>query len=88
MRGRARGELLVLEGVAGELRGNVDELGKELVLKSNIKDVCALLDTKAGIADVNKALTEVHKELDMKAGSTELRSSLNDQALINEALCA
>lgn len=77
-----------MEGVAGELRGNVDELGKELVLKSNIKDVCALLDTKAGIEDVNKALTEVHKELDMKAGSTELRGSLNDQALINEALCA
>lgn len=35
-----------------------------MLLKANIKDVCTLLDTKCKIDDVNKALTEIHKELD------------------------
>lgn len=32
--------------------------------KSNIKDVCALLDTKSNIEDVNKAFQEMHEEVE------------------------
>jgi len=32
--------------------------------KSNIKDVCALLDTKSNTDEVNKALDEIHHEMD------------------------
>ena len=39
------------------------------------------------IDDVNKALMDVHKELDTKAGQDELTNIVNDQALINESLC-
>ena len=37
------------------------------MLKANIKDVCTLLDTKPNIENVNKALTQIHKELDIKS---------------------
>ena len=34
--------------------------------KSNIKDVCALLDMKSNIEDVNKAFQEMHEEVENK----------------------
>lgn len=40
---------------------------KELMMKANIKDVSTIIDKKASIDDVNKALIEVHKELDLKS---------------------
>ena len=58
------------------------------MMKANIKDVSTIIDKKASIDDVNKALIEVHKELDLKSSQQEVTASLNDQALINEALCA
>jgi len=69
------------------LRKHVDELQKDILLKANIKDVCTLLDTKSNIDDVNKALVEIHKELDLKSNQEEIHSVVNDQALINESLC-
>ncbi len=36
---------------------------------------------------MNKALVEIHKELDQKTNADEFRNVLNDQALINETLC-
>ena len=69
-------------------KGAVEDINKELLMKSSVKDVCALLDMKANIDDVNKALSEIHKDLDGKAHGEELTGALNDQALINEALCS
>ena len=71
-----------------------------LVQKSNIKDVCALLDMKSSknkqiififsidIEDVNKALSEVSDELQQKVQSNQFREALAEQSTINEALCA
>jgi len=42
----------------------VADINKQLSRKSNIKDVCALLDMKANTAEVNKALDEIHEEMD------------------------
>ena len=36
---------------------------------------------------MNKALVEIHKELDIKSNQEELGNIVNDQALINESLC-
>lgn len=38
------------------IRGDMDGLKKALLLKSNLKDVCALLDKKSNVEDVNKAI--------------------------------
>ena len=42
-------------------------MSEELNNKPNIKDVCVLFDQKANIEDVNKALEEIHVDLDSKA---------------------
>ena len=56
--------------------------------KSNIKDVCTLLDMKSNIEDVNKALAEVSEALETRVQSRDFREALSEQATINEALCA
>ena len=61
------------------LRKKIEEISAELVYKANIKDVCAILDNKSNIEDVNKALGEIHGELDAKAGAEDLASSLHEQ---------
>jgi hypothetical protein len=47
--------------------------------KSNIKDVCALLDVKSDIEDVNKALSEMHTEVDTKIYKTDFEQAMNHQ---------
>jgi len=61
---------------------------KELLLRANIKDLCQLLDQKAGVEDVNQTLALVKQEVEKCISEGQLKSALNDQALINEALCA
>lgn len=43
---------------------NINEIMKQLGKKSSIKDVCALLDMKSNTEEVNKALDEIHSEMD------------------------
>lgn len=66
----------------------LEDVAKDMLLKCNIKDVCALLDMKANIDDTNKALSEIHKELDNKLNSGDFSSHVNDYSSIIEALCA
>ena len=40
------------------------------------------------IDDVNKALNEVHEEVENKVANKEFRDALNEQNSINEAICA
>lgn len=46
--------------------------------KPNIKDVCILFDQKANIEDVNKALEEIHTDLDSKALDDVLQLSIKE----------
>ncbi len=61
---------------------------KELLLRSTIKDVCTLLDQKANVEDVNQTLSLVQREVEKRVVSDQLKKALDDQALVNEALCA
>jgi hypothetical protein len=70
------------------LSSEVEKIGKEVLLKANIKDICTLLDIKANIDDVNHALEDLHSELDAKVAIDELTEKLKEQNCINEALCA
>jgi hypothetical protein len=47
-----------------------------------------MLDTKANTEDVNKVLTDLCKELDLKAPIADLKAALREQQLINAGLCA
>lgn len=56
--------------------------------KSNIKDVCALLDMKSNIEDVNKALTDMHDEVGDKITKPVFDKAMAELGSINEALCS
>ena len=71
-----------------QIQQELEKLGKEVLLKANIKDICTLLDIKANIDDVNHALEDLHSELDNKINVDELTEKLKEQSCINEALCA
>jgi len=71
------------------LEEKLNDIVKQLARKSNIKDVCALLDMKSNTEEVNKALDEIHEEMDKQVVTkTELNDALTEQNAINEALCA
>ena len=71
-------------------RLEISQLGlatkEEVAVKSDMKDVCALVDVKVGIDDVNHALAEVSRELELKASAEDLQAHLKSQALINRGL--
>ena len=71
-----------------QIEEKVRDVEEETNLKSSIKDVCVLLDQKSNIEDVNKALTEIHDELDTKASEESYQLSVREQNQINEILCA
>mmetsp|Transcript_24921 Transcript_24921/g.28611 ORF Transcript_24921/g.28611 Transcript_24921/m.28611 type:complete len:662 (+) Transcript_24921:102-2087(+) len=64
----------------------IESIENDLAAKMNIADSRELLDQKCNIDDVNKALTEVHSELDVKASSDDFESHVKTQVEINQAL--
>jgi len=54
------------------------EVKGSLAKKSNIKDVCALLDMKSNIDDVNKAFEEMHSEVEMKLNKQDYEIAMGD----------
>jgi hypothetical protein len=69
-------EITEVQGCITALDGN----------KASVSDVCALLDTKAGIEDVNRSLAEISLELDSKAPLAALRAALDRQQAVNDAI--
>lgn len=77
-----------LESHAAHTKGCIDDLQKELVLKVSIKDMCGLLDQKVNVNDMNETLRQIQNEVERCVRDEELKKTLNEQALVNEALCA
>lgn len=49
-----------------EIKGLVDFMKDELSQKSNIKDVCVLVDMKANSEDLKQSIEEVQKTLQLQ----------------------
>lgn len=64
----------------------LESLESEVSSKFNEEEARNLIDMKCNIDDVNKALTEVHDELDIKANSQEFENHSKMQTEINQAL--
>ena len=58
---------------ANEIRQQIESIEKEIITKSNIKENLNLLKNKSEIDDVNKALTQIHEELDSKCGIEQVK---------------
>jgi len=71
-------------------RDNVGEilqnLENDLGNKINDADARDIINQKCNIDDVNKALTEVHDELDLKANTEDFEGHTKMQTEINQAL--
>lgn len=66
----------------------IESLENDLATKFNTEEARYLIDQKCNIDDVNKALTEVHNELDTKTNAEDYELQLKSQSDINQALCA
>lgn len=62
------------EAYMNDTRSALDEMQKELGLKSNLKDVNLLICKKADIEKVNQALIQVTEDLDMKCSIQQVRN--------------
>eukprot|EP00343_Euplotes_focardii_P005304 CAMPEP_0205807948 /NCGR_PEP_ID=MMETSP0205-20121125/11779_1 /ASSEMBLY_ACC=CAM_ASM_000278 /TAXON_ID=36767 /ORGANISM="Euplotes focardii, Strain TN1" /LENGTH=93 /DNA_ID=CAMNT_0053082891 /DNA_START=103 /DNA_END=384 /DNA_ORIENTATION=+ len=62
---------------------------KDIIKKEdNFEEVYVLLNQKAEIDHVNKALSEIHEELDTRTDTNELEMNLKNFENVTEALCA
>ena len=68
------------------ISSNIQEIKNDLVLKGNIDEIMAYLKNKANIDDVNKALVEIHKELDSKSSLEDFNHAMDNQNSINTSL--
>uniref|UniRef100_A0A7S3IAC5 C1q domain-containing protein n=1 Tax=Fabrea salina TaxID=342563 RepID=A0A7S3IAC5_9CILI len=82
-----KASLHTLENHIATTRKALEDVSKDMVQKSNVKDVCELLDTKANVEDANKALSDIHKELDYKVSTEEFNRQINESQMVIEALC-
>eukprot|EP00347_Sterkiella_histriomuscorum_P018573 403345000 len=72
-----------------DLKFKLEKLNDEVAIKSNIKDVCALVDLKANTEDVEKGLDTLFKEIQISCATKQsLDNIIVDQKFINEQLCA
>ena len=68
------------------ISSNIQEIKNDLVLKGNIDEIMSYLKNKANIDDVNKALVEIHNELDSKSSLEDFNHAMNNQNGINKYL--
>lgn len=76
------------ESFVKESRKTNEDINKELLNKAAVKEVLSLLKNKPDIEDVNKALSHVHEELDTKSNLEQFKQAMDNQSLINDALCS
>ena len=67
---------------------SIEDISTSLTLKANIREILTLLKNKAEVDDVNNALNEIHNELDTKNTIDSFSTAMDNQAIINDALCS
>ncbi len=70
------------------LKVSMEDLNKQVLMKANMKDVVTIADQKTNRDDFESSLQSIQAELMEWLSSKELHAALDEQALINEALCA
>ena len=74
------------DSIIESVSSNIQEIKNDLVLKGNIDEIMSYLKNKANIDDVNKALVEIHSELDSKSSLEDFNHAMNNQNSINKYL--
>ena len=76
------------ENFMKETKKILEDLQKDVLGRSTIKETISMIKNKADIDDINKALVQIHEELDVKANLDQFKISMDNQAMINDALCS
>ena len=76
------------ESMVKETFSAINDLQKDIMSKSNINEVISLIKNKTEIEDVNKALIQIHDELDTKCSLDRFSSAMDNQSIINDTLCS
>ena len=76
-----------LDNLTKTVSNELSEIKKNLLLKSDIKDVCLLLDMKVNIDDENQHFNEIINELNRKAKAEDLNKWINEQSILFSTLC-
>ncbi len=74
------------DSFSNEIKTTIEALKEDLTLKPNIKEIINFLKSKCNIDDVNKALIDIHNELDNKISIDNFNNAMNNQTEINKAL--
>lgn len=69
-------------------RSSIEDMTKELLQKAHLRDLNHLQEEKANKSYIEEIFQTLDRELKEKVSSAEIKASLDEQALINEALCS
>ena len=64
-----------------------DNVKSEMDTKANTDDIIKQIKLKVDVEEVNKALIEIHNELDKKSSNEDFTNAMDNQAIINDTLC-
>ncbi len=64
-----------------------DNVKSEMDTKANTDDIIKQIKLKVDVEEVNKALIEIHNELDKKNSIEDFTNAMDNQSIINETLC-
>lgn len=77
----------ILEDKLLDISAHVDRVKADSVHRQSFIDLSRTLESKADVNDIRQAVRELNDTLDYKASGSELRTFVQDQEMINEALC-
>lgn len=69
-------------------KSSIEDMTKEIIQKAKSRDLVTLGEEKANREEVEKMLQNMQREVNEKVSSKEIKNTLDEQALINEALCS
>ena len=75
-----------LEGHIEFTRSSIEDITREIIQRAKSRDINNLIDEKAGREELDRMYQNMQRELNDKVSSKEIKSTLDEQALINEAL--
>ena len=71
------------------INANMENLNEELLKKTKFEknEINSLLKDKVNITELNIALNQIRKEINLKVNNIEFKNAMNNQAMINDIIC-
>jgi len=69
-------------------RSSIEDMTKEIIQKAKSKDLINLIEEKANREELERIFQTIQKDINEKVSTKDIKTTLDEQALINEALCS